>query len=157
ERARRVVHELECSGGLSRGWIERHVTGRELVMLGWEAEAVVHRALGRDGPSVRLKPANRFGVLEQLLTGHLAAREEPPPGGARLATVVLEQLAGEPARRSFDTPGQERLAQRFALGIGRSLLLGHVPRLRDLRPHRAGGAMSQEPVAKRQRRAAIVL
>src|SRR5439155_20830895 len=87
EHARRFVHELDRPGWLSRGGIDRHVTRGQLVLLGWEAEAVVQRALGRNGPGFGSKPPDRFGVLEQLVTRHLAAREEPPPGGAHLATV----------------------------------------------------------------------
>src|SRR5262245_36604480 len=126
-------------------------------MLGWEAEAVVRRALGHDGPPIGPQMADRFSVLEQLVAGHLAAREEPPPGGARLATVVLEQLTGEPARRSLVAAGHERLAQRFALPIGRLLLVGDFPRFGDFGPHGIAGSVSQEPIAKRQRRPAIVL
>src|SRR5262249_12657350 len=126
-------------------------------MLGWEAEAVVRRALGHDGPPIGPQMADRFSVLEQLVAGHLAAREEPPPGGARLATVVLEQLAGEPARRSLGAAGHERLAQRFALPVGRLLLFGDFPRRGDFGPHGIVGTVSQEPIAKRQRRPAIVL
>src|SRR5262249_61437311 len=113
--------------------------------------------LAWDGRTIRKNTAHSFGVVEELVAGHLAAREEPPPGGARLATVVLEQLTGEPARRSLVAAGHERLAQRLALPIGRLLLFGNFPRRGDFGPHGIAGSVSQEPIAKRQRRPAIVL
>src|SRR5437763_708391 len=74
----------------------------------------------------RREAADRLRVVHQLVERHLlAALEEPPPRGPRLAPVIFEQLAREPARGAHDLAGDERLAERLALEDLRAL---HVVR-----------------------------
>ena len=70
------------------------------MLLGRKRERVHERSLIRERLADGHQAADRLGVVDELLDRHLiAALEEPPPGGSRLAPVVLEELAGEPPRR----------------------------------------------------------
>ena len=81
----------------------------------------------------RLEAADRFGVVEQLLVGHLiAALEEPPPPRPRFPPVILEQLAGEPPDRSGLLAFDQALPQRLALAA--VLLVGSLLRFDDAPP-----------------------
>src|SRR5204862_290796 len=61
--------ERPCQG--FRAWLlEREVNGR---------------------PAVMLETAERLAVVHELLVGHLAPAEVPPPARTRFALVVLEQ------------------------------------------------------------------
>ena len=109
ERPRGVV-DLE---NLARSLTGRRIHDRsapELVVLRRKPEGVDPVTwLRRHGRAARvgLELADRLEVLDELLRGHPDALEVPPPRRPRLAPVVLQQLAGQPARR----PG---------LGAGRS-------------------------------------
>src|SRR5207247_3028886 len=139
EHALHLVHFHDRAGALPRYRIDGRVAGPELVLLGREAEAVVQRAPHASRRILRLQPADRLAVLHQLVERHLAAREEPPPGRAGLAPVVLEQLGGQPARRPGALAREQRLAQLLTLGVGLLLVVVDQPRVRTLRPRPATG------------------
>jgi len=66
------------------------------VLLGLEAEPVLHRTVHRARHALRPETTDRLAVLDQLVGRHLAALEEPPPRRPRLAPVILEQFGPQP-------------------------------------------------------------
>ena len=155
------LHDL--SRATHRHRIEDRVSDVELLLLHREAEAVYERLrdLLRLRP-VRLEAADRLRVLDELLGRHLRAREEPPPHRARLAAVVLEQVAHERVRLVA------RLLERAAeLGARRGELGGLLvrllrlrlgsPRDRDAEPRLRLLPPLEQPVAQEQVREAVLL
>ena len=131
------------------------IAGPELVLLNRKRQRVQERVLVRARPADRRQPTDRLGIVHQLLDRHvIAPLEEPPPRRPRLAPVVFQQLAREPARRAGLAAADQHLPQRLALP--RRGVVG-LRRLGNPRPRRAVGPVRDEPVAQRQRRAAVVV
>src|SRR6185369_16409869 len=138
ENARGVVELLDRARALARGRVDRDVALPELVLLRGEAELLPRGPAVRTRRTERLEAADGLAVLHQLVGGHGAAGVEPPPRGARLAAVILEQLGDEPARRAGLGAGEQRLAQRLALGVARLALLVGGPLVGRQGPGRRG-------------------
>ena len=95
--------------------VDHVLTLPQLVLLRREGERVDDRLLDGLVLAGRLEPADRLGVLDELLGRHLAPVEERPPDRLALAVVVVEQLPRE--RAGLVAGREQRLAQRHALGL----------------------------------------
>src|SRR5262245_30685888 len=88
------VEGNDVSRGFGRDRVENLVARIESVLLHGKTKAVdpgLSRFFGLR--AVRDEGANRLRVVDELLAGHLAALEEPPPHRSRLAPVILEEIA----------------------------------------------------------------
>jgi hypothetical protein len=142
-----------------RGRSDRLVPGRELVLLlGRKAERVHQRPAKRLGRDVGVghEAADALRILEQLLGAHLEAREVRPPRGSRLAAVVFEERAGEPAGRAGLLAFGELEAQAVAGLDPLAGFLRQLPRTGGLGPRQPARALPAEPVEERERGAAVL-
>ena len=79
--------------------------------------------------AVVLEAAERLAVVDELLVGHLAPAEVPPPGRTRLALVVLEQPRRQQPAVALVGRGEQRVAEacrlvRRVVRLHRHLALG---------------------------------
>src|SRR6266545_3715740 len=116
-------------------------------------QRVLPGALHAFAPAALLEPADRVGVLHELLQRHLDAVEESPPDRLALADVVVEQL-----RRELLPRVEQLRAQRRALYLLRRRRFDRLwlraregPELRN-----RVVTQLQEPVAQEQRRDAVL-
>ena len=108
----------------------------------------------RSGSPTGVEPADRLGVLDELLGGHLDPVEVGPPDRLALAVVVVEQLRGELLARVEQLRAERRallLHRRERLRLDR---LGQ--RERPERRERLGAPLEQ-PVAQEPRRDAVLV
>ena len=153
----RIAVELDDFPRFLAGRGVEHVLALpELVLLRREGEGVDDRLLDGLALAGRLEPADRLGVLDELLGRHLAPVEERPPDRLALAVVVVEQLPREGA--GLVAGREQRLAQRRALGLLRLDRL-RLDRLRRReRPEGVERLLSplEQPVAQEPRGDAVL-
>src|SRR5262249_13078481 len=144
-------------GALPCGRIDGRIAGRQLVLLRREAEGGVQRKLYPLRRGLGVPPAAPLPGLRPLVKRPLAGGKKPPPRGPGLAPVVFEQLGGQPAGCLWGRAREQALAQYLTLGVDLLLIIVDRPHLGGLGPGGIFGPVLDQPVAQRQRRAAIFL
>ena len=155
QRARVAVVREQAPGALAGRGVDR--VAAELLFLGRVRERVHPGAVLLARLPGGLEPADRLGVLDQLVDGHLDLVEERPPDRLALAVVVVEQLRRQ--QRERVVPAREQLlAQRGTRLPLRRQDLGRLRLWERKRPELLErlGAPLEQPVAQQQRRQAVL-
>ncbi len=160
-------HRFRC-GGIDEA------AGRDLVLLGWEAQRMDHRARGRRERE-RLQagvaePGERLVVeLRQLLLVGFESFEVRPPGGLCLAPVIVDQLGDQPVGTLIavsitgvlgDIGGERimrRVELRLELGVWLPRLGWWLPRDRPAERLDRLVATGEQPFTQQVGGAAVVL